>query len=412
MESDLRLVSPEQVADHNAAVAAIELNPETIDTLVVLVTPKHKKVLAILMQVTNYVPGRRLSKPSIRKYNDCLAKVHNWPKMLTSCGLALSAYEQVLVEHVSNLLFLAADGKRFLAPKAPREPGEPRPHVVIGDGLEREPMLDEDGIPVTDAAGCPVAKYTRCLRYSRDRRLAEGHEGIRVIIGSALHAEQDRFKPILRRGAPESVGSWCGYELELAFMDTVSGKLFRMLSIDKRIQKALTVKHPMTKKKVLDPLGTEVNNLIIAKIKDLLRERDIRDAAVGAMSHDAMVYCCEPTCEHSSGYLVIRGHLPYASCSNGHHTCLQCMCPRHVGDCDAAAAMDAETRELLVTSSKPCPGCHTLITKNDGCNHMTCRCGQHFCWRCLTPFTPQMQWIAHNSADGTCNVGMNVYARD
>jgi IBR domain, a half RING-finger domain len=34
--------------------------------------------------------------------------------------------------------------------------------------------------------------------------------------------------------------------------------------------------------------------------------------------------------------------------------------------------------------SKPCPGCHSFIEKNAGCNHMKCtQCGTDFCWVCL-----------------------------
>ena len=29
-----------------------------------------------------------------------------------------------------------------------------------------------------------------------------------------------------------------------------------------------------------------------------------------------------------------------------------------------------------------CPDCGCVIEKIDGCNHMACRCGAHFCWQC------------------------------
>ena len=32
---------------------------------------------------------------------------------------------------------------------------------------------------------------------------------------------------------------------------------------------------------------------------------------------------------------------------------------------------------------KNCPRCNIKIEKNGGCNHMTCKCGHHFCWTCL-----------------------------
>jgi hypothetical protein len=33
-------------------------------------------------------------------------------------------------------------------------------------------------------------------------------------------------------------------------------------------------------------------------------------------------------------------------------------------------------------SIKMCPGCDVTINKIDGCNHMKCNCGKHFCWVC------------------------------
>uniref|UniRef100_A0A914WNC6 RBR-type E3 ubiquitin transferase n=1 Tax=Plectus sambesii TaxID=2011161 RepID=A0A914WNC6_9BILA len=35
---------------------------------------------------------------------------------------------------------------------------------------------------------------------------------------------------------------------------------------------------------------------------------------------------------------------------------------------------------------KQCPKCHTVMEKGNGCDHMTCRCGMMFCWRCLYLF--------------------------
>jgi hypothetical protein len=35
---------------------------------------------------------------------------------------------------------------------------------------------------------------------------------------------------------------------------------------------------------------------------------------------------------------------------------------------------------------KRCPRCRSVIEKTAGCNHITCRCGAHFCWACETTF--------------------------
>ncbi len=31
---------------------------------------------------------------------------------------------------------------------------------------------------------------------------------------------------------------------------------------------------------------------------------------------------------------------------------------------------------------KQCPSCKYWVEKNEGCNHMTCRCGKQFCYVC------------------------------
>lgn len=32
--------------------------------------------------------------------------------------------------------------------------------------------------------------------------------------------------------------------------------------------------------------------------------------------------------------------------------------------------------------TKDCPGCGVTVEKTGGCNHITCRCGEHWCWTC------------------------------
>ena len=32
-----------------------------------------------------------------------------------------------------------------------------------------------------------------------------------------------------------------------------------------------------------------------------------------------------------------------------------------------------------------CPYCVSPINKNGGCNHISCVCGEHLCWKCLKP---------------------------
>lgn len=66
--------------------------------------------------------------------------------------------------------------------------------------------------------------------------------------------------------------------------------------------------------------------------------------------------------------------------------------------CDAYAAqlrsMDADSAQqalLQVWKAKAgiqsCRHCHSAIEKNNGCKHLTCRCGYEFCWDCGVPWS-------------------------
>ncbi|GLT92178.1 hypothetical protein SLE2022_100290 [Rubroshorea leprosula] len=43
---------------------------------------------------------------------------------------------------------------------------------------------------------------------------------------------------------------------------------------------------------------------------------------------------------------------------------------------------ESETVNWFTVNTKPCPKCHKPVEKNGGCNHVSCLCGQSFCWLC------------------------------
>ncbi|CAN6304285.1 unnamed protein product [Urochloa humidicola] len=49
---------------------------------------------------------------------------------------------------------------------------------------------------------------------------------------------------------------------------------------------------------------------------------------------------------------------------------------------EAKGRGEAENVKWLLVNAKNCPKCFKPIVKIDGCNLMTCTCGQYFCWLC------------------------------
>ncbi|KAJ1442641.1 hypothetical protein B484DRAFT_442067 [Ochromonadaceae sp. CCMP2298] len=65
--------------------------------------------------------------------------------------------------------------------------------------------------------------------------------------------------------------------------------------------------------------------------------------------------------------------------------------------------------DLILSSSKPCPGCRIPVMKSGGCNHMKCQCGVAFCWLCGAAiddalFPAHFQWW---NPSGCSNLQMN-----
>jgi ATP-dependent RNA helicase DHX8/PRP22 len=44
---------------------------------------------------------------------------------------------------------------------------------------------------------------------------------------------------------------------------------------------------------------------------------------------------------------------------------------------------------------KKCPQCLNGVQKTEGCNHMRCRCGSHFCWICGEKFSTAELCCSH-----------------
>ncbi|KZT18823.1 hypothetical protein NEOLEDRAFT_1124945 [Neolentinus lepideus HHB14362 ss-1] len=67
---------------------------------------------------------------------------------------------------------------------------------------------------------------------------------------------------------------------------------------------------------------------------------------------------------------------------------------------------DPEEQERLLSvwvdeqGAKKCPSCNAIIEKDGGCNHISCRCGAHICWKCMGLFPSGEIYTHLNNAHG------------
>ncbi len=61
--------------------------------------------------------------------------------------------------------------------------------------------------------------------------------------------------------------------------------------------------------------------------------------------------------------------------------------------------LSGEDMAQFLRENKPCPGCNILSHKYIACDHMTCNCGTHWCWRCCEKRNPANPYV-HRCPDG------------
>lgn len=101
-------------------------------------------------------------------------------------------------------------------------------------------------------------------------------------------------------------------------------------------------------------------------------------------------YCTTADCKQ----VYRRGMGVHACPSCFADICTACNKEAHEGmTCEEREVLDNPAEQerrndqwALSAGAKRCPACRILVQKTEGCNHMECRCGVHFCWICLQVF--------------------------
>jgi E3 ubiquitin-protein ligase RNF144 len=123
-------------------------------------------------------------------------------------------------------------------------------------------------------------------------------------------------------------------------------------------------------------------------------ESDIFERFDASLTRDALernsefCWCSHTGCGSGQFHYGRNSYMVCHACKG--KTCFTHRVVQHTGrtctqyDADAAASEEVALIQAI-DGIKRCPreGCGHGIEKNEGCMHMTCRCGHEFCWLCL-----------------------------
>jgi len=119
--------------------------------------------------------------------------------------------------------------------------------------------------------------------------------------------------------------------------------------------------------------------VIIEKYKQFLKNIEVN-------VDDEKKWCPFPNCKEWVA-IDLTNSDANIKCSQGHEFCHLCLDTWHQDDCKFE--QDVKLLEWVREKNvKFCPNWKWRTEKNEGCNHMTCRCGSEWCWKCQTIWGP------------------------
>jgi hypothetical protein len=184
---------------------------------------------------------------------------------------------------------------------------------------------------------------------------------------------------------PKTIGRFFNYSLLLKFQDitVIPTKEIELYSSSKEIARRFTSQADV------DTFNVWCRERIIV----LLQQRPPKHT-------DFVVFCRSPGCKYVDGFLhdTKDSHQVSPSCPDNHKFCIRCRNLDHTGVCVDVSDADKQHRDIFLSEpgNTECPSCRALITKFEGCNHMTCtHCGQNFCFNCGRTFNSSERYFTH-----------------
>ena len=131
------------------------------------------------------------------------------------------------------------------------------------------------------------------------------------------------------------------------------------------------------------------DSLINSNNKNLIKKFEKFSMNNYLINHKDSYSCCPtPGCEYMFFFEKGENHFICPECNKEY--CLFCKNVWHYGmtcqeniDSKDENKLDEKFKEFVKGKNyKICPKCKFWVEKSEGCNHMKCRCGAHFCYKC------------------------------
>ncbi|KAJ4781155.1 RING/U-box superfamily protein [Rhynchospora pubera] len=253
----------------------------------------------------------------------------------------------------------------------------------VFDSLERkglERLFAESGVPFVE---------DDVVRFNLDQLLTQ-HEGDRLSFMCTVCCEEVGAMEVTRMECGHCFCNSCWTKHFIARIDDGHASRIRCMAIHcNSICNYQTVRLLLS---AWDPL-------VSARFDHLLMESYIDD-------NELACWCpSNPPCGHairvgfrSDPYCEVECVCEIQFCfnclSNVHSPCTCYIWRMWVKRCE----VEGQNTGWIEANTKVCPGCGNAVIKAGGCNHMTCRCGQTFCWLCGGPTSK-----SHGLEGHSCN---------
>ncbi|NBX75020.1 MAG: hypothetical protein EBQ92_00490, partial [Proteobacteria bacterium] len=195
---------------------------------------------------------------------------------------------------------------------------------------------------------------------------------------------------------PKTYGSHLNSRLMLSIDSNTS-----VASDSRHIQDILNVCGEEIAQKYQQILKRKIIDLIFTDQKIKMSKFDADELYSYRTKQTIYAFCSNSECAyHDDGFSynsakdVSRNSSP--QCPNQHKFCIICLGEFH-DPSTPCPEFNIDEKLSEIKDQKRCPTCKIWISRNAGCNSMTCKCGQKFCWNCGIPFAGKEGWVDHGN---------------